>query len=403
MQISTGEIIHSSRKTYHRLNESRWIKTEDVPYFRAIRHVPPEMKAHLPGEYERALDTETILRPDVLQTAAFRLCALYTTEFGISVPAINSSLLLFQYIKRLALPLEIYPAVKNLNKIVEFTFTYSLMSGSRPRRNATSHPEAQLISLVVVATKLIFPFDCDVVKRHPRSLNEPAAQRIDWEKWVELRKQGTATAGTTGGDVLAGEGRSRLTLEKGREAEITDKDVLKMSGAEMDQYMDWYQRTWTKPDDAEDNVNKELLDVFPLNALPAENRGQDREHEIEEAQIRTVQEVHAAMKLNWPISEEAARQLQLDSETPVAIKRPGSHYLLYRKVEDLSGTARAFHEEAAEVACMSVERLVKAVLQTEAKIETWRKEKRRAERFGETGQEGEEGDDGREEDMELSG
>ena len=359
------------------------------------------MKAHLPGEYERALDTEAILRPDVLQTAVFRLCALYATEFGMSVPAINSSLLLFQYIKRLALPLEIYPTVKNLNTIVEFTFTYSLTSDSRPRRNATSHPEAQLISLVVVATKLIFPFDSDVVKRHPRSLNEPAAQRIDWKKWVELRKHGTTTFGTTGGDTSAGEGRSRLTLEKGREAEITDNDVLKMSGAEMDQYMDWYQRTWIKPDDAEDKVNKELLDMFPLNALPAENHGQDPEREIEEAQLRTVQEVHAAMKLNRPISEDAARQLQLDCETPVEVKRPGSHYPPYRKMEDLSGAASVFYKAAAEVACMSVERLIKAVLHTEAKIETWRKEKRRAERFGGAGHEVEEGDEGRDEDMEM--
>jgi RNA polymerase I-specific transcription initiation factor RRN7 len=358
------------------------------------------MKSHLPGEYQRALDTEAMLNPDGLQTAIYRICALYTTEFGMSLPAINSPHLLFQYIRQLALPLELYPAIKNLNKIINFTFKYSLASDSRTRRNATSEPEAQLMSLVVITTKLIFPFDSDVMKRYPRSLNEPAAQRIDWKKWVELRKQGAYPAhANTSVDVNEGETRSKPPLEKGREIEITDADIFKMSGADMDQYMDWYQRTWIRPNDAEENVNKELLDMFPLKPLPVEDEQRDPEREVEEAQLKTVREVHAAMKVYRPVSDEDVRQLQLESETPVEIKRPGSEYRLYPTVEDLPETARAFYEAAAEAACMSVEKLVRAVRQTETKIETWRSEKRRAERFGEN----EEGDGDGDEDMEVIG
>jgi RNA polymerase I-specific transcription initiation factor RRN7 len=353
----------------------------------------------MPGEYQWALDTETMLSPDGLQTAIYRLCALYTTEFGMSLPAINSPHLLFQYMKQLALPLEIYPAVKNLNKINNFTFKYALGSDSRGRRNATSHPEAQLMALVVVATKLIFPFDSDVVKRYPRSINEPAAQRIDWKKWMDLRKQRVADAEAT--DVEGGEEetRSKPPLQKGREVEVTDADVFKMSGEDLDRYMDWYQRTWIKSNDGEDNPNKEIQDMFPLKPLPAEDPHRDPEREVEETQLKIVREVHAAMKMNRVVSEEDAAQLQLDSEIPVEIKRTGEVYRLYPRVEDMPEAARAFYEAAAEAACMSVEKLVNAVRQTETKIENWKREKKRAERFGEA--EEDERDEDRNEDMEM--
>jgi RNA polymerase I-specific transcription initiation factor RRN7 len=345
------------------------------------------MKAHLPGEYQKALDTETILSPDQLQTAVYQICALYTKEFGMTIPAINGPHLLFQYIKQLALPPEIYPAVKKMSSILNFNFTFALASDSRIRRNATSHPEVQLMALVVFATKLGYPFDSDVVKRHPRSLGEPAALRYDWKKWMELRKQGSSLA----------ERGSKLPLQKGQESNITDADVFQMSDEQLDQYMDWYQRTYTKSTEAEDNINKELLDMFPLKPLPVEDPQRDPEGEREKTQLNRLKEVQTAMKPVRPVSDEDARQLQLDSETLVEVKRPGSYYLQYRSMEELSlpgsKIAKAFYEAAAEVACMSVERLVKAVWQTEAKMDAWKSEKKRAERFGEIVPENKDGDE----------
>jgi RNA polymerase I-specific transcription initiation factor RRN7 len=351
------------------------------------------MKAHLPGEYQKALDTETILSPDQLQTAVYRICALYTKEFGMAMPAINGPHLLFQYIKQLALPPEIYPAVKKMSNILNFNFTFTLASDSRIRRNATSHPEAQLMALVVFATKLGYPFDSDVVKRHPRSLSEPAALHFDWKKWVELRKQGSSLA----------ERGSKLPLLEGQESNITDADIFKMSDEQLDQYMDWYQRTYTRSTEAEGNVNKELLDMFPLKPLPVEDPQQNPEQEREETQLNGLKEVQTAMKSVRPVSDEDAQQLQLDGETPVEVKRPGSHYLQYRSMEELSlpesKIAKAFYEAAAEAACMSVERLVKAVWQAEAKMDAWKSEKKRAERFGENAPENKDGD----EDTEMIG
>ena len=135
-----------------------------------------------------------------------------------------------------------------MSNILTFNFTFTLASDSRIRRNATSHPEAQLMALVVFATKLGYPFDSDVVKRHPRSLSEPAALRFDWKKWVELRKQGSSLA----------ERGSKLPLLEGQESNITDADIFKMSNEQLDQYMDWYQRTYTRSTEAEGNVNINL-------------------------------------------------------------------------------------------------------------------------------------------------
>jgi RNA polymerase I-specific transcription initiation factor RRN7 len=349
------------------------------------------MKAHLPGEYQKALDTETILSHDQLQTTVYRICVLYTKEFGMTIPAINSPHLLFQYIRQLALPLEIYPAVKKMSNILNFNFTFTLSSDSRVRRNATSHPEAQLMALVVFATKLGYPFTSGVAKSHPRSLNEPTALRYDWERWVELCKQDSSLA----------ERGSELPLQKGQESSITDADIFKMSNEQLDQYMDWYQQTYTRSHEAEDDINKELLDMFPVKPLPAEDPELDPEREGEETQLNRLKELQVAMKLVRPVSDEDMRQLQLDSETPAEVKRPGSLYLQYRSMEELSlpesRIAKAFYEAAAEAACMSVERLVKAVWQTEAKMDAWKSEKKRAERFGEN----EPGNKDRDEDTEM--
>jgi hypothetical protein len=113
-----------------------------------------------------------------------------------------------------------------------------------------------------------------------------------------------------------------------------------------------------------------------------------------------VRAVHAAMKMNRVITDEDAAQLGREGEGGIEIKRPGQGYRLYARAEDLQPetAARAFYEAAAEASCMSVERLVRAVRQTETRIEAWKRERRRAERFGEGG---DIGDGGEDEDVEM--
>src|SRR5271170_3129493 len=203
----------------------------------------------------------------------------------MDTPPINWIILLFEYVKRLALPLEIYQAAKTLNQIITFDFKFDT---TRSRRKAISLPEAQLMSLIIVAVKLLFPFDSDTIERYPRSLNEPGAQQLDWNSWVEAQKRF--------------DNRSRDNeLQRGQEVEVKDSDIFKMSETQLDQYMDWYQRTWAKTEIAGENVNRDILDMFPLKTLPGRNDRADIESDREAGIQSKLHEVQSSMKLRHPI------------------------------------------------------------------------------------------------------
>ena len=81
------------------------------------------------------------------------------------------------------------------------------------------------MSLIVIATKLSQPFD--EVERIPQSETDPTTVKVDWNRWREIM----ADAPSRG-------------LKRGEEIKVTDADVMKMSGKQMDDYLNWYQRTW---------------------------------------------------------------------------------------------------------------------------------------------------------------
>jgi RNA polymerase I-specific transcription initiation factor RRN7 len=106
--------------------------------------------------------------------------------------------------------------------MLEIDFAYPI---SQNRQFDVSYPEIQLMSLIVVATKLSHPFD-DVV-RHPESDSDPTTVKIDWSKWQEIMLD-----------------KPHEGLKRGDEIHVKDVDVALMSEKQMDDYMDWYQRTW---------------------------------------------------------------------------------------------------------------------------------------------------------------
>jgi len=81
------------------------------------------------------------------------------------------------------------------------------------------------MSLIVIATKLSHPFDD--LERIPQSETDPTTVKVDWARWRKIM----AEAPTKG-------------LNRGEEIKVTEADVMKMSGNKMDDYLDWYQRTW---------------------------------------------------------------------------------------------------------------------------------------------------------------
>lgn len=365
----------------------RWILQEEIPYIRAIRHVPQEMKDRLPAEYHHALDTTRILEADDLQLAVLHVAKMFNVSFGMVLPPLNDKVMLLSHIRTLALPIEVYGAARRLNTILEYDFSYPnhTSTADSTRRRPTTYPEAQLMSLIVIATKLLFPFDSDTVKRYPKDSNDPTSLRMDWTAWLEAKANFDNTSRTA---IEPG------TLPPGDEIRVTDGDILTMTDRQLDQYMDWYQRTWTNssPGDPqrsqESSLDKDILDMFPLqDVAPNTTRGGDGRSASASASTAAnalltarIQHVQSSLQSRRAIdpAEEAARGIQ--------VLRPGAMYPRLRDKADLDGAGqvvRVFHEEAAKTTCLSVEALLRAVNRTEEKIERWLRDRRREEVLGE--------------------
>jgi RNA polymerase I-specific transcription initiation factor RRN7 len=113
--------------------------------------------------------------------------------------------------------------VKCLAELLGYDFSYPIHN--KRFYGTAGYPEFQLMSLVVIATKLSQPFD-DVV-RPPENDLDPSATKIDWIKWRDIMTE-----------------HADETLRRGDELSVVDSDVLNMSGKQMDEWMTWYHKTW---------------------------------------------------------------------------------------------------------------------------------------------------------------
>lgn len=155
-------------------------------------------------------------------------------------------------------------------------------------------------------------------------------------------------------------------LQRGTEINVTEVDTMEMSGEQLDEYMDYYERTFIDTDRVEQKLPKDLLDMFPTERLdgsePASYSYQEQFAKEQEAVEETLDAVVGSMRLRNVISKE--------SKEPV--RRTGSFYKRYRRVEDLDGNARVFHEKVAEMVGVRLETLVLAVGQMERLLIKWR-------------------------------
>jgi RNA polymerase I-specific transcription initiation factor RRN7 len=130
--------------------------------------------------------------------------------------------------------------VRRLATLLGLEFSFPIMH--KRTYGVSAYPELQLLSLLIIATKLSHPFDD--VERVPQSEDDPTTVKVDWEIWREIM----AEAPTKG-------------LKRGTEIKITDIDVMNMTGMQMDDYLNWYQRTWI-----DDRDPKSELPTFPSSS-----------------------------------------------------------------------------------------------------------------------------------------
>lgn len=224
----------------------------------------------------------------------------------------------------------------------------------------------QVITLIIIATKLLFPFD--ELKRNPATPREPATQTVNWNEWIQAQRKFNNHE-QSGGQI----GKEQLMR-------ITDEDVLGMNNSEMDQYMDWYEKDWLH------NVktSNPIAEMFsPSRPIPGEQLDVDAE---------PVEPVPTA----GTDTDEALRSLLeavMADLTPAPVDpssknlKPGAWYARYRWESQLPDTARAFYELGAQLASISLTTLVRAVSVAEWRVTRSLHDQRREEYMAEWGME----------------
>ncbi|KAJ5920364.1 hypothetical protein N7516_011222 [Penicillium verrucosum] len=369
------------------------IMRQEIPYARVLATVPREMKDRLPPELTAILEVNTIPNPDRFHRGIMALALFYQRRFELDLPPLNSPMVLFRLIKRLALPIEIYEATRILQDLLGFTFQYPRPSSYDGRKTTLFLPDLQLIVLIVISTKLLFPIDD--LKRYPTTAKEPAAQVMDWTLWARAQNNFDHDQPFGG------------KIGKKAAVQITDQDVLNMTSAQLDHYMDWYESSWL---DTSKEPNR-IAEMFPISR--AEQDIQPPSTAAPEPSSTSVA-VDPAPPLA-PLAPESPstsappppnttgdkldlllqtvmqtlrtrRVIPDDEETDH--RRPGEWYHRYRWESHLSGPARTFYELAAQLAAVPLKTLVRAVTVVEFRIAQQDEERQNREYFASLGAEG---------------
>ena len=348
------------------------------------------------GNYQQDLDTLYLPTLEGIQSSAIHLARIYMQEFGITFPPLNVDPLLYRQIKDLALPLEAFPATMALGRLLGCTFTFSSLSGKKNQLLVVTYPEAQLISLLCVSVKLLFPFDSAITRCYPHTLTEPAMHVVDWDAW--LTNQRSVTEKDPGSVTKASRSARPLLY-------TTDADVFGMTTEQLDKYMDWYQEAWAKPEiEAAAGSSKEILDMFPLSQAPQTPRhhqsdeAEDQEkEERKDARLKAVQEqsrIGRAMPApgpdgspdsdvlrpgeryhmtHWTVDDFAGiNGLDLEGDRDTTSQKSGSNHT--RSPEQLE---KSFLYTVSKVSGINIEDLLRAIKYTERNLIKWLDDGRR--------------------------
>ncbi|KAJ6005449.1 hypothetical protein N7451_003393 [Penicillium sp. IBT 35674x] len=325
----------------------RLILRQDIPYIRPLKVVPREIKRQLPPEFTRILTVNRIPRVEVLHRTLRDIALRYQRKFGIELPPMNSPIIFYRHIKRLALPVDVYEIIQTLQKLLGFTFEYPEYLNDDKRIESLQLPEIQMMVLIVIATKLLFPFDN--IPRNPATDLEPTAQGIDWQEWMRAQQQFESQKHREG----------KIGLEKA--IQVSEADISRMEPHQLDEYLDWYEKEWL--DTTKDP--HELAEMF----APSETEKQTpSRHESGAGQSAYTDEDKELDALLRKVTEGIVSVPIVPDQEGEIVARPGMWYRRYRRVSALPAEARPFHEIAAKLAGVSLHKLVRAVSAAEWRL-----------------------------------
>lgn len=217
--------------------------------------------------------------------------------------------------------------------------------------------------------KLYHPFDGST--RHVRSLADSAALTIDWAVWIDTKSSHNVRVA------------DEPHLERGSEISVTENDVMSMKGEQLDEYMDWYERTYVDDSRAEGKSHglpKQLLDMFPTGrtdgSSPTPYKYDQTSVQEQDAIDKRLHTVTSNLRLRNVVSDESEESVGVYED----FVQVGSLYKRYREAKDLTPHARAFHEAVAKAIGVRLETLILAVGQMERKLVKWREAKLKADK-----------------------
>ncbi|KAI9670971.1 MAG: Pol I core factor CF [Alyxoria varia] len=394
-----------------------WITEKNFVYLAAPNNVlPPSMLRRLPRRLKTRLSAR-IGVPDpghihriTLQTATIFQSA--SPVLRVQIPCLNFRLLLYRYIARLSLPLEVFPAVERLSVLRDCAYTFPT---PQKYMHLSEHPELTLVSLIVVATKLLYPFD--KFRRSLADPSEPGATAVDWKTWNELYSK------NSGGSENADSHLQRENVQRDGSFDpttVSAKDVLGMAEHKIDEYMKWLQDALITTNEEEtSDFQNAVLKLFPLHhrhdneatgALEPTHRPHDGEEEDDEipsprppddsrtpnnagADLTKLKKIQQSLHLRTTSGHDAELELHHNNEEQHQthhnhhhnhhppphrthhherdLPKPGDQYKRYRTTEEIPKLARPFFETVARMCRLSVEDLVGVVFRMEERVMEW--------------------------------
>ncbi|KAK1092593.1 hypothetical protein LTR48_004050 [Friedmanniomyces endolithicus] len=97
----------------------RWASDGELPYYHASNNVPLSMRERLLAVYQELLEPKLLGKPEKLHNHVLGLMRSFATEFGMALPPINHPLILYRWMRKLALPIEVFAATSRLARLTD--------------------------------------------------------------------------------------------------------------------------------------------------------------------------------------------------------------------------------------------------------------------------------------------
>ncbi|PTB42778.1 hypothetical protein M441DRAFT_162493 [Trichoderma asperellum CBS 433.97] len=317
----------------------RWANNGSLLYKKCFHSLPQEMRDRLPAAYIKLLKLpfRSPVEGDELHRVVMDLVLSYHFNYNLVFPEINHIPELMQFAKELALPIESITVARKLASILGYQFQFPIERLSNTRLD---YPEIRLVALLIVATKLSFPFSENTSISHTPNFGSIEMPRLDWARW-RRGKEGLPTQHDTK--------TGKYDFNK-----VTPSQIVSMDDEELDAY---FAHVSSLIDVTSDNP---ITKFFPVEDLSTN---------INQAEVISTTELDDAVKSL--LAQTVGYNSSGSVETAKSTAMPVSRYEAFRNVNHLTQTASDLYKAAGVVVGASLETMTDAIYRIEKAMVVW--------------------------------